>query len=167
MLRTLLALIIIASAYVVMQKLGLLNSLLNMNSSEISTIQKPQTKIDAPSSVEQQPPKKKNVTTSEVYRWVDEKGKVHFSDKVEETAIVDPKKVTISTETTEFAITPKIRPVFVPSNRQTSSSSSRSDRCKSLKAQIAKDEKRLRRAGRIPAQNRQLSEKRWQAIKGC
>ncbi len=155
MLRFILALIILASAAVITQKLGLLNG-----------FKKP--KAEVPQVVEEtSAPEKNNVTKSEVYRWVDKDGKVHFSDQSVAKTEVNPEKIIVSTETTEFAKTPKIKPIYIPSNRQTSAQSSRSKRCQRLKADIAAREKRLRRAGRIPSQDKQLSQKRWEKIKGC
>ncbi len=155
MLRFLLALVIIASVAVITQKLNLLNGLFP---STVETLPAEKTEPDNSPN---------NVTKSEVYRWVDEEGTVHFSDKAVNSESSKPEKITVSTETTEFAKTPKIKTVYIPSNRQTSAQTSRSKRCQRLKSDIAKREKRLRNAGRIPSQDSRLSAKRWEKIKGC
>ena len=139
MLRFLLALVIIASVAVIVQKLNLLNGLFpQANQIPVS---EPVSPTDETTS------ETRSITKSEVYRWVDDEGTVHFSDKAIDEDQSNIKKITVSTETTEFAKTPKIKPVYIPSNRQTSSQTSRSKRCQRLKTEIAERERRLRKSG--------------------
>lgn len=159
MLRFLLALVIIASVAVIVQKLNLLNGLFPQTNQ--IPVSEPVSPTDETTS------ETRSITKSEVYRWVDDEGTVHFSDKAIDEDQSNIKKITVSTETTEFAKTPKIKPVYIPSNRQTSSQTSRSKRCQRLKTEIAERERRLRKSGRIPSQDSRLSEKRWEKIKGC
>lgn len=159
MLRFLLALVIIASAAVITQKLNLFDGLFPKSSHTPA--------ITPPPAIAEPTDDTNKITKSEVYRWVDDEGKVHFSDRKIDNKESELERITVSTETTEFAKTPKIKTVYVPSHRQTGSQTSRSARCQRLKSEIAKREKYLRKSGRIPSQDSQLSEKRWEKIKGC
>ncbi len=111
--------------------------------------------------------KSKNVTKSEVYKWVDSIGKIHYSDKASDTSEQSVEKITVVSETTEFTKTPPIQPIYGSNVRQTSAQTSRSVRCQRLKKQATKDKKKVRRAGRFSTQDQKLREKRWEIIKNC
>ena len=127
---------------------------------EVVQVQQPEVVI------EKQPETNNNVTKTQVYKWVDEEGNLHFSDKTLEEAPTE--KVTVTRETTEFKKSPKIRTVYVPSNRQTGTSATRSGDCKRWKKQVAKDEEYLRTTGRQHSSvSQRLSDTRWKVIKNC
>jgi len=108
-----------------------------------------------------------HITKTEVYKWVDEDGQVHFSDRTIKDDDTPKEKVVVTSETTKFSETPKIRSVYVPSNRQTGSSNSRTERCKRLKKKVAKEEERAKRRTYSYGQTKELSDSRWQVIKNC
>ncbi|MCF6193591.1 MAG: DUF4124 domain-containing protein [Kangiellaceae bacterium] len=110
---------------------------------------------------------RENITKSEVYKWVDENGKIHYSDKSANENELPSEKITVITKTTEFAKTPYINRINSSNSTQTSSKNSRSNRCKGLKKQATIETERLRRAGRSPTRDRKLREKRWEIIKNC
>jgi len=109
----------------------------------------------------------RNITKSEVYKWIDENGQIHYSDKSSSQSEQPSEKITVITETTEFAKTPYIKPVNTSNSVQTSSQDSRSIRCQRLKKQATRDAERLRRAGRSPTRDQKLKETRWEIIKNC
>jgi len=109
----------------------------------------------------------KHITKTEVYKWIDEDGQVHFSDRTVEDNSVQKEKVVVTSETTEFSDVPKIRPVYIPSNRQTGQSPSRAERCKRLKQQVSKQEAKERKSMYRSGKSQALSDKRWQVIKNC
>ena len=111
-------------------------------------------------------PAKNYVTKTQVFKWTDEKGQVHFSDKsIKE---VQAEEVTVTSETTEFKKSPKIRSVYVPTTRQTGNKSARSTKCDNLRKRVADDEAHLKRTTRNHAYvSERLSKNRWRVIKEC
>jgi hypothetical protein len=109
----------------------------------------------------------KNITRSEVYKWVDENGQLHYSDKSSGESEQPSEKITVTTETTEFTKTPYIKRVNTSNSVQTSSQDSLSSRCQRLKNRATRDAERLRRAGRSPTRDRKLRKTRWEIIKNC
>ena len=109
----------------------------------------------------------KHITKTEVYKWVDENGQVHFSDRTITGDDATKEKITVTSETTGFSEVPKIRPIYIPSNRQSGSTDSRRERCKRLKKQVTKEEARAKRRTYSSGQRKEISDSRWQVIKNC
>jgi len=111
----------------------------------------------------------KHITKTEVYKWVDDDGQVHFSDRTIKDDGTQQEKVVVTSEATEFKEVPKIRQIYIPSNRQTgnTSSGSRTEQCKRLKKQVAKEEERAKRRTSSYGQTKKLSDSRWKVIKNC
>ncbi len=136
--------------------------------------------LEIPESVIDKP---KHITKSEVYKWTDSEGNTHYSDRSDQQVALPKsggnslatskntnqhqvKKIIIKTETTEFAKSPTIKPIYIES-RQNRGGISRTSRCKNLRNKLSKAEKRSRKAGRIPSGSNSISKQRWKIIKNC
>jgi hypothetical protein len=162
MFRFILALVIIASAVVITQKLGLIERLSTqapkVKTSSVATATAPAAK-----------PASRDITKSEVYRWVDKHGNVHFSDKaIPDSNEKSMQKIIVSHQATQFVAPPKLKPLpSIQHSRQSSGQPSRSKRCQQLKTEIDKRERKLRRWNKSTSLDPKLEQKRWQKIKTC
>lgn len=88
------------------------------------------------------------LSAEEIYRWVDENGKVHYGDKpkkVDDTSTTLFDKKELQSIETKKAKKPRI---LIPSNNRKKSyrsSQSKSSKCEQLKSQISKLNEKLRK----------------------
>ena len=159
----------LADDYVLNKNLA--SDLQQENSNKIELTGSDQTLI-----VENHTAKSSGQQTSQVYKWTDENGKVHFSDAKPEDQAVDVAQYIVNqVQTTEFKETPKIAappPVATRQNVQPNRVETRSEpsRCEYLKKRIK--ELRDRRGTRTlhsshNAREQELSDLRWEKQKNC
>jgi len=118
--------------------------------------------------------KAKQPASTKMYKWVDDNGKVHFSDTAPEDASLANNEVDIeAVSTTKFKKTPRILPVMnLPARRRSGSqaTSGKNEKCERLKREIARLEKAMdrgQRATSFAASSNRLKESRWEKIKAC
>ena len=153
-----------------------LNKNLASNQQQEDTNEVELTDSDQTLIAENQTTKSSRQQTSQVYKWTDENGKVHFGDAKPEDQAVDVAQYTVNqVQTTEFKETPRIAappPVATRQNVQPNRVETRSEpsRCEYLKKRIK--ELKDRRGTRTlhsshNAREQELSDLRWEKQKKC
>lgn len=138
---------------------------------QIMQSEEPQPSAPQAAEPQKQQPKKVNQEPQKVqmYKWTDENGKVHFSDKPPEGSKADNEQITVDAiSTTKFEKTNKTVPTY--QSRQRSQTSTASTVCEQLTQQINKLQKELKermRARTYARKEKQLDELRRRKIMEC
>ncbi|MCW8877247.1 MAG: DUF4124 domain-containing protein [Kangiellaceae bacterium] len=150
------------------------NSQLQLNQ---QIVQSEQADPPAPINPPHQPVKKANQDPLDnqepqkvqMYKWTDENGKIHFSDKPPEGSQANNEKITVeAVSTTKFKKTNRVVPTY--QSRQKSQTSAANTVCDQLTQQINKLQKELKermRARTYARKEKQLDELRRRKIMEC